>query len=150
MGWHECEYLTETEAKALKLKHVDVIRSSGDVTLSYSSGRSWRMPDMALLYVELGWVPPKEFVDDVMRSGIVKCNREQTRSVDSNVVSIGYLKPEKDPLPKPFKISGNLPEGFLENLEKQMKFKKAMTLGSQVIPPGGNLRGGGGGIRRGF
>jgi len=34
MGWHECEYISREDAKALGLRHADFANSSGDVTLS--------------------------------------------------------------------------------------------------------------------
>ena len=112
MGFHKNEYISEEEGKQLGLRNMDTWRSSGDVTLSFSSGRSWVMPDMARLYVELGWVPPREFVDDVMNSLLVdSASRPQP---------VGYLHAKNDPLPRPFKVSDELPKGFLQKLEGLM------------------------------
>ncbi|MEZ0224542.1 MAG: hypothetical protein ACAH83_08315 [Alphaproteobacteria bacterium] len=121
MGFHRCEYLTREEGEQLKLRNIDVIYSSGDVTLCFSSGRSWQMPDMARLYIELGWVPPKEFVDDVMNSVLTDGARRQTRGLPAAPQAIGYLNPKDHPLPRPFAISEELPAGFLEKMEEHMK-----------------------------
>ena len=117
MGWHECEYISREDAKALGLRHADFANSSGDVTLSFQSGRSWVMPDMILLYVEIGWIPPQSFVADVINSQLVADRRIQFRGRSPEIVPIGYLNPEDDPIPKPFKINDTLPDGFLGKLE---------------------------------
>ena len=134
MGFHLCQYLkNEEEGKSLGLRNMDAYRSSGDVTLCYASGRSWVMPDMVRLYVELGWVPPKEFVDDVMNSDVVDGDRRQTRGVPQKPQPVGYLNPKDNPLPRPFKVSDELPAGFLEKLESHMKLAAEMGYRGQTF-----------------
>lgn len=130
MGFHVCEYLTRDEAAKLGFRHATQLYSSGDITLSFQSDRSWTMPDMALLYVEIGWVPPTAFIDDVMESPLVAGQRVQTRSVSAEPVKIGYLNARDSPLPRPFKISDKLPEGFLERLEALVT--QASDMGNRV------------------
>ena len=120
MGVHICEYLKEEEGKRLGLMNMNVYYSSGDVMLSYSSGRSWCMPDMVPLYIELGWLPPKEFIQDVMTSTVTEGERSQTRGPAVRPVSIGYINPKDHPLPRPFKIHPALPEGFMKKLKDHM------------------------------
>ncbi len=117
MGWHQCEYITREEAEALNLRHKEFVTSSGDVTMSFHSGRSWVMPDMILLYVELGWVPPQDFIEDVMNSPLAAGDRRQTRSLSKQPTPVGYLNPRENPIPKPFRINPRLPEVFLDRLE---------------------------------
>jgi hypothetical protein len=124
MGWHECEYISREEAATLGLRHAEFAHSSGDFTLAFQSGRSWTMPDMAFLYLELGWVPPKDFMDDVMNSPLLTDRRQSTGT------RIGYLNPTDNPLPKPFKINDALPTGFLEKLETH--FLQAAVTGNRV------------------
>ncbi len=121
MGFHVCEYLTFVEGKALGLKHLDVFYSSGDNIVTYSSGRTWRMPDMATLYVELGWLPPAAFIEDVMKHDVVAGARIQTRSMADGPVLIGYLNPRDNPLPRPFGINPALPEGFLDRMQSHLQ-----------------------------
>jgi hypothetical protein len=111
MGWHECEYISREEAEKLGLRHAAFAQSSGDCTLAFQSGQSWTMPDMVFLYVELGWVPPRDFVDDVMNGQLIAERRQ------SSGTQIGYLNPKDNPLLKPFKVNVTLPVGFLEKLE---------------------------------
>lgn len=120
MGFHACEYLSREEAEQLNLRNLKVFYSSGDVTICFDSGRSWRMPDMAPLYVELGWVPPQKFIDDIMNAKITASQREQTFGVDT-VEPVGYINPKDNPLPRPFKVSDKLPAGFLDKLSACME-----------------------------
>ena len=53
MGFHVCEYISKEQAEKMGLRNIDVLYSSGDVIMSFTSGNSWMMPDMARLYVEL-------------------------------------------------------------------------------------------------
>lgn len=125
MGFHVCEYITREQAKEMGLRNQDVVYSSGDVIMTFASGQSWIMPDMARLYVELGWVPPQKFIDDVMNSELTSGERRQMRGASSAPTSVGYLNRKDHPLP--LKMSDKLPAGFLEKLEDQMK--KASTMG---------------------
>lgn len=105
MGFHTCEFCKDGE----KGKYPNT--SSGDVTLNFSSGNSYVMPDMILHYVfDHGWVPPKRFIDDVVNGKVLSSDRTQMRG--GGPVAIGYLK-------EPFG-AGNVPEGFIEKLEVLM------------------------------
>lgn len=101
MGFHVCEYCK----KGQKNKHHNT--SSGDVTLHFGSGRSYVMPDMILHYVvDHGWVPPGEFINDVMNDKVVESDRVQMRGCGSK--AIGYLKGKFE--------TGSVPNGFVEKL----------------------------------
>ena len=103
MGFHVCEFCRGNKESKYP------ITSSGDVTLHFDSGRSYVMPDMVLHYIaDHHWVPPKEFIDDVINGEIAASDRRQTRS-GNNLMSIGYLRGT-------FK-EGSVPDGFIEKLE---------------------------------
>lgn len=133
MGFHLCEYITSQQAEELGLRNRHLIRSSGDVFMTFSSGRSWTMPDMAPLYIELGWVPPAEFIKDIMTNQLTAGIQVHTFS-QPNFVPIGYLNPQDNPLP--LKMSSALPPGFLEKLETRMK--EASTIG--IGGPSGRIQ----------
>src|SRR5262245_58497111 len=90
MGWHDCPkpsggYIHGNATVFFNNK------SSGDNTVSFASGNSWRFPDGMLYYiVDCGWQPPAAFIDDVMHSTVTSYSREQTRSAGYSQ-SIGYL-----------------------------------------------------------
>jgi hypothetical protein len=125
MGFHICEYITRDRAKEMGLRNWEAAHSSGDVVMSFSSGRAWIMPDMAPLYIELGWVPPQAFIDDVMHAELMSADRNQTRSTVPPT-PVGYLTPKKHPLP--LTMCEDIPEFFLIRLEFLME--KAATLGN--------------------
>lgn len=102
MGFHVCEYCKpESENRFSNM-------SSGDTTLTFSSGRTWMVPDMILHYVvDHGWLPPQEFIGDVMNSKLIGGHRDQTKSPD--VQHIGYLSGNFE--------QGEVPEFFVEKLE---------------------------------
>jgi hypothetical protein len=111
MGWHECEYCSHESAKKNAFNHL----SSGDVTLIFTNGRAWQMPDMILHYVgDHNWLPPQKFISDIMNEELARQERIQTRGLREDnlfqVQRIGYLS---GPL-----ATGNVPVGFLERLEK--------------------------------
>lgn len=86
MGWHECEYCLEANKKIGKNN-----TSSGDVIMEFASGRSWIMPDMILHYsADHGYLPPQEFIDDVMNNELLSGKRMQSKGVDSPT-KVGYL-----------------------------------------------------------
>ncbi len=118
MGFHVCEFLTREEAAAKGFKHLDVFFSSGEVTLHFASGRSWKMPDMATLYIELGWLPPVEFIEDVLGGNLIGGERQQTRSA-TQPISIGYLNPRDNPLP--LVQHPGLPADFSDTLSALMQ-----------------------------
>jgi hypothetical protein len=71
------------------------------------------MPDMILHYIkDHGWLPPWEFIDDVMNHDLVGGRRLQTKGPMPQPVQIGYLK-------GPY-IQGLVPVGFVEKLEQLM------------------------------
>ncbi len=111
MGFHRCEYISREEAEAKGLKYAKYTSSSGDTIINFQSGRSWQFPDMAALYIELGWVPPKEFIEDLQSGEILDSTRMQTKSMTRRV---GYLSPEKDPLP--LERNPMVPEGLEDKL----------------------------------
>lgn len=107
MGIHVCAYVHVGE-----VWYPDT--SSGDVVLKFSSGRAWEMPDMILHYIrDHNFLPPAEFIDDVMNHVYVGGERYQTKSLDtSRPVMVGYLTGA-------FEI-GNVPSYFVEKLESLM------------------------------
>jgi hypothetical protein len=107
MGFHICEYCTNVNRKS-EFSNM----SSGDVTLTFDSGRSWMMPDMILHYVaDHNWQPPGDFVNDVMKHQLVGSQRLQTKSV-SIPTRIGYLI-------GPFN-TGFVPKRFVRRLQSLM------------------------------
>lgn len=105
MGFHICQWCGDLNTdRSNRFSHL----SSGDVTLYFRSGNKWQMPDMILHYVaDHGWVPPLEFIDDVMNSEYAGGERIQYRSM-TFPVRIGYLTEDFVP--------GEVPEGFVEKL----------------------------------
>lgn len=118
MGFHICEYVTAEQAQSMGLKHADRLWSSGDVTLGFSSGNLWILPDMAPLYIELGWLPPFEFIEDVLHSSLTGGERFQTRGMPKQPVEIGYLSPKEYPLP--LQQDSGLPTDFADRLANLM------------------------------
>ena len=116
MGSYTCEYTDMETAispgKKVGMTEAEVRRayySCGDVRLISGCGKSWKMPDMAPLYVALGWEPPKEFVDDIMLGKITGGGRVETRDL-ARPERIGYLNPRDNLLP--LEPSPNVPAGF--------------------------------------
>lgn len=91
--------------------------SSGDVTLEFDNGNSYRMPDMILHYVaDHGWRPPQNFMSDVMNRRLTSARREQTRgAAGGHNMSVGYLN-QSDVR----NGQGSTPHGFVERLEALM------------------------------
>lgn len=114
MGFHVCEYCQKSgEAKPAT--------SSGDVTLSFSNGKQYMVPDMLPHYVsQHGFCPPEQFVSDVLNTEFTGGSRRQTRSVPEQV---GYLSGEF--------VRGPVPEIFLEKLKRVMEI--AVGLRPSVI-----------------
>ncbi len=116
MGFHICEYCTSGAPTKIRFKN----SSSGDVILSFSSGRSWMMPDMVLHYVaDHQWRPPEEFITDVLTGSLVEgsdrmqTRRLQTKSLGENAPTmIGYLRGDYE--------KGPVPKGFIEKLKDFM------------------------------
>ena len=107
MGIHVCEYKHTGECW-----YPDV--SSGDVVLEFANNNAWEMPDMILHYVrDHNYLPPLEFINDVMNQPYVGGVRYQTKSLSSRKpVKVGYLSGE-------FTV-GNVPAYFVERLESLM------------------------------
>ncbi|MGL4758462.1 MAG: hypothetical protein ACRCXZ_03950 [Patescibacteria group bacterium] len=104
MGFHVCEYCVA--------QGLNPATSSGDVILKFRSGNSYILPDMVIHYIEdHKWLPPAEFINDVLSSELGHSERQQTRSIQSPT-PIGYLSGE---YPK-----GDSPEEFLTKLKKYM------------------------------
>ena len=116
MGSHRCKYLTREEAEAKDLKHINYFYSSGDTTLSFASGRTWRFPDMLPLYIELGWLPPQEFIDDILSGEILNKERLQSKSMPQ---PIGYISPETHPLP--LRRNESVPDGLEDKISEIIK-----------------------------
>ncbi len=111
MGQHGCKHHL-CLAHSGGFKYSD--QSSGDNYLVNSKGVTYKFADMLPHYMEHGYKPPKQFVNDVMNDRIVDGRRSQTRG-DGQVVEFGYLEP-------PFDTSGEeLPAGFEEKLFELMK-----------------------------
>jgi hypothetical protein len=120
MGLHLCEY-----CRCQGQPEYDCT-STGDTTMEFSSGNKYEVPDMILHYIaDHGWVPPKEFIDDVMYSELVGGERWQTKSIQVTT-KVGYLKgPDLEPI-----TSGTVPEGFVEKLVILMR--QADELGQRI------------------
>jgi len=61
--------------------------SSGDNTLTFSNGNAWAFPDALVYYIiDCGWMPPKEFIQDIMNVDAskeeVKLDRIQTKGLN--------------------------------------------------------------------
>ncbi|MBI3633670.1 MAG: hypothetical protein HY226_05255 [Candidatus Vogelbacteria bacterium] len=111
--------------------------SSGDVNLTFENGHKWVMPDMILHYVgDHNWLPPTDFVKDVMNDELAECDRSQTRSSCTSKIydgeRVGYLRGRVLP-------GGVVPEDFLEQLEFLMKI--AGSTGMRVVTNGKVHRG---------
>lgn len=119
MGFHVCEYCAQEDSGSFipQVNSQYPVTSSGDVTLHFDSDRVWRMPDMILHYIaDHHWLPPEGFVEDVMHFQIIGGERVQSKTIvfaAPQPVSIGYLH-------GPFQ-TGEVPDGFIEKLEKLMK-----------------------------
>ncbi|MBI3632424.1 MAG: hypothetical protein HY225_03175 [Candidatus Vogelbacteria bacterium] len=120
MGFHLCSFCA-TGFDMGRNKYSKI--SSGDVNLTFENAHKWVMPDMILHYVgDHHWLPPANFVDDVMNGELVECDRIQTLDIGTdkiyNGTRVGYL-------------SGNIlldsvvPDGFLDMLEFLMKIAGA-------------------------
>lgn len=106
MGFHTCQFCQCKSDKSRRFP----CTSSGDVTLSFKSGREWIMPDMILHYVfDHQWQPPSEFVEDVMHSQLQDSYRRQTRG---SPMQVGYLNE--------IFVPGTVPDGFVDQLERLM------------------------------
>ena len=101
MGFHICEYCTGEHAET----------SSGDVILKFANGNTYMMPDMILHYVaDHGYLPPEQFVDDVLHCAFAAGERLQTKGFPEKV---GYLSGEF--------AQGRAPQGFFTRLWSLMR-----------------------------
>lgn len=131
MGFHVCGMCDDKE-----LEHALFSKcSSGDVTLAFQNGRAWVMPDMILHYVaDHGWMPPVEFITDVMEGELAGGRRVQTRSIQPLVepVRVGYLTEEV--------VAGAVPDGFVQRLEELMLQAGKMSMRVQTKGMSGAMR----------
>lgn len=117
MGFHRCEFCPHFAGTTLFQN-----TSSGDVNLTFTNGNRWVMPDMILHYVaDHNWLPPREFVEDVMRGELADSGRVQTRSMNTiaDILRgnrVGYLAGSYE--------QGSVPTGFVERLELLMRQAK--------------------------
>jgi hypothetical protein len=90
MGFHVCAYCDGVRDQ----KHWYPSTSSGDVTLRFVNGNIWEMPDMILHYVaDHGYLPPPDFVSDVMDGEIDHASARRTRSMGRPPARrVGYLE----------------------------------------------------------
>jgi hypothetical protein len=133
MGFHICGMCGDKGRVPEHLLYSN--HSSGDVTLVFQSGRAWVMPDMILHYVaDHGWVPPAEFIADVMESELAEGRRIQTRSIQSSdkPTQVGYLTDEV--------IAGVAPDGFVRRLEELMLKAGQMNMRVQTKGMSGAMR----------
>jgi hypothetical protein len=114
MGFHICEFCLPGAVT----RHHNT--SSGDVTLMFDNGHAWEMPDMILHYIaDHNWLPPEEFIKDVMERELVAASRLQTKAPATR---IAYLS-------GPF-VAGEVPAGFVEKLQRLMR--QAEIAGSRI------------------
>lgn len=96
MGFHLCTYCPEGNRES----------SSGDVILHFANGKTYMMPDMILHYVaDHKYLPPAQFVDDVLYCAFVGGERLQTKGLTEK---IGYLDGKY--------AMGATPDGFFQRL----------------------------------
>lgn len=81
MGFHTCQFCQATGEK-------HPATSSGDVTLTFTNGYSYIMPDMIAHYIEDHmYAPPENFVDNVtegtLAEGRTKASPERVGYLDS-------------------------------------------------------------------
>jgi hypothetical protein len=127
MGFHLCEFCDNKKHGKNRFS----ASSSGDVSLVFTNGRKWVMPDMILHYIgDHNWLPPREFVEDIMSGVIASSDRSQTRSVlpvkACKEQKVGYLS-------GPF-AAGVVPYSFLKRLEELME--RASNTGYRVQTKG--------------
>lgn len=114
MGFHICEYCQAAGNLGKEMRFSPL--SSADVTLRFPSGRNWSFPHTGLLhYVTIhNFLPPKEFIDDVMSGSVLSGGFGQTKS---SPTPIGYLDGPGFP-------TGPVPQGFVEKLEQLIEKAK--------------------------
>ena len=113
MGYHECEFCTGASKNTNRFSNT----SSGDVSLTFTNGHSWVMPDMILHYVgDHKWAPPPSFVQDVTDGTLASSGRRQTRGIDVATVKkstrVGYLTGSIE--------TGKVPDNFIYKLQELM------------------------------
>ncbi len=116
MGFHVCEYCTQVSFSG---RAKQPALSSGDVSLFFADrgmGHQWVMPDMIVHYVrDHGYLPPQEFIDDMMLGQHIIGERWQTKGISSLTPTrqVGYLSGDFP--------HGVPPTGFLEKLQSLMQ-----------------------------
>lgn len=107
MAQRECEYCEDPQ---------NAFKSTGDVTLAFSSGRAWIMPTMILHYLEEHqWRAPSSFIDDVLNSSLHPPKANDPRQVKP--ARVGYLKGYFE--------AGSNPPGFASRLAALIKQTQA-------------------------
>jgi hypothetical protein len=104
MGWHDCIYCKPGQ------KNEYINTSSGDIILKFASDNIWQVPDMILHYMrDHGWMPPPDFINDVLYSNLTGGSRYQTRSaggdyfrLEVGAEPIGYLTQNFISTPVPY------------------------------------------------
>lgn len=129
MGFHACEFCDAVSVTKNKFNHL----STGDVNLTFANGHRWVMPDMILHYLaDHDWLPPQEFINDVLGVELADSGRIQTRGIMMSIGDIyqgqriGYLVGSFE--------RGVVPDGFAERLELLMK--KAGDMGYRAQTKG--------------
>ncbi len=112
MGFHACQFCFPQGFGSGSMKSDKDMAfgpySSADVTLSFKSERKWEFPHTGLLHyiTEHGYLPPSDFIDDVMNGEVLEGQFAQTKSPATRV---GYLTEPGFP-------TGQVPNGFVVTL----------------------------------
>lgn len=114
MGSYNCKYCTAADLADLENMQYDP-GSSGEPELEFSNGNSWKLPYLALHYVERHkWLPPKKFINDVMSVPFLGGRYVQSKGVGPE--RVGYLEGDFP--------TGQVPVGFLEKLATLIELSK--------------------------
>ena len=116
MGYHICQFCKATGVLGSNgFNPKESFRfspySSADVTLKFTSGNAWVFPHEGLAHYifQHRFLPPKDFVEDVLRSELQSGVFRATRGRESNPIRVGYLTEGG------FQ-TGEIPDEFLERL----------------------------------
>ncbi len=125
MGIHLCGYCYRPNGNgSTQIGFGNICHPSGSgdiVLLNEASGVQYEMPDLILHYVlDHQWLPPQEFVQEVMTGALKPVCRFQTKGLDITstpkkafvVKKIGYLEGSFE--------TGDVPKGFAGKLEELM------------------------------
>lgn len=117
MGFHVCEWCRTSPPRSEEMQFSHL--SSADVTISFSSGRTWQFPFAGLPhYVTYhGYLPPADFIDDVVNGTPEAGQFIQTKSLP---MMVGYLQYPQMP-------EGVVPAGFIEKLTALVDWAKGQN-----------------------